>query len=152
MPVRIISFLNKINRWDAGFEASCPAYSGETGRATELFESAVKADPDDMYAAFHLARTYAKSGKLEAAEQLYQKVMQTMPEYPQVYFELGRIKSDQGQAWISNFFLAKYYLYEGKLDFAREYLKKVKRDPGTSDSIRSEVDKLLDRLDELKKL
>jgi predicted Zn-dependent protease len=126
--------------------------SGKNGRAEELFESAAKADPYDMYAAFYLARTYAKSGKLEAAEQLYRKVMQAMPEYPQVYFELGRIKSDQGQVGISNYYLSKYYLYEGRLDFAREYLEKVKRDPATSDSIRSEVDKLLDRLDELKKL
>lgn len=126
--------------------------SGDSKRAEELFESAVKADSDDLYATFHLARTYAKTGRLETAEKLFQKVMQAMPEYPQVYFELGQIKTDQGLGGISNFYLAKYYLYEGKLDFAREYLEKVKKDPAMSESMRNESEKLLERLDKLDKL
>ncbi|MCL7487487.1 MAG: M48 family metalloprotease [Desulfobulbaceae bacterium] len=125
--------------------------SGETEQAARLFEAAVKADPDDMYGAFHLARAYAKTGKLQAGEQLYRKVMQALPEYPQVYFELGRIKSDQGQIGTSNFYLAKYYLYEGKLEFAREYLVKVKKDPVVTESVRDEADVLLERLDRLEK-
>lgn len=126
--------------------------SGDTERAEQLFESAAKADPDDMYATFFLARTYAKTGRLETAEKLFQKVMQAMPEYPQVYFELGKIKSDQGQVGTSNFYLAKYYLYEGKLDFAKEYLERVKNDSTVVESMRSESDKLLERLDQLEKL
>ena len=102
-----------------------------------------------MYAVFYLAQAYSKIGKIIAAEQLYQKIMQIMPEYPQVYFELGRIKSDQGIAWESNFYLAKYYLYEGKIDYAKEYFKKVKHNPASTEEIRNEADELLERLDEL---
>lgn len=124
--------------------------SGEPGRAEELFESAAKEDPDDMYAAFHLARTYSKTGRKEAAEQLFLKIMKVMPEYPQVYFELGQIKSDQRNMGTSNFYLAKYYLYEGKLDFAREYLEKVKNDGSLGEALRNEADELLEHLDTLK--
>ena len=126
--------------------------SGETGRARELFESAAKEDPADMYAAFNLARTYAKAGNLETAEQLYRKVMTSMPEYAQVYFELGRIKTDQGHTGMGNFFLAKYYLYDGKLKFAREYFEKVRLDSTVTDHVREESVRILERLDTLENL
>ena len=125
--------------------------SGDTGRAVVLLESAAKDDPDDMYAAFYLAQAYSKTGKIEAAEQLYREIMRTMPEYPQVYFELGRIKSGQGLVWESNFYLAKYYLYEGKIDYAKEYLEKVKRNPASTEAIRNEAEELLDHLEKLEK-
>ena len=126
--------------------------SGEIRRAAELFESAYKADPDDMYAAFYLAQANVKKGNIEGAERLYRKIMQAMPEYPQVYFELARIKTDQGQKGMGNFYLAKYYLFSGKVDFAREYFTMVKRDTTLSDSIRKEADQMLERLDKLEKL
>jgi len=123
--------------------------SGNTRRAVELLKSASMADPDDMYAVFYLAQAYSKTGNMDTAEQLYRKIMRTMPEYPQVYFELGRIKSDQGIAWESNYYLAKYYLYEGKVDYAKEYLKKVKHNPASTEEIRNEADELLERLEKL---
>lgn len=126
--------------------------SGDVSRAIELLEAARAAESDDMYAAFHLARAYAKKGRFEDAEQLFRRVMLAMPEYPQVYFELGKVKTDQGQVGTSTYYLAKYYLYEGKLDFAREYLERVKADPAMTEGMRSEAEKLLERLDELEKL
>ncbi len=126
--------------------------SGEIARAQELFESAAKADPEDMYAAFYLAQTYAKTGNINGAEQLFQKVMRAMPEYPQVYFELARIKTDGGNIGLGNFYLAKYYLYGGNLEFAREYFMKVKGDSSVADAIRDDAANMLDRLDKLDKL
>lgn len=126
--------------------------SGNLQKALELLESAYKANPDDMYAAFYLGQTYAKLGRPEAAGQIYLRVQQYMPEYPMVYFELGRIKSGQGNSGMSDYYLAKYYLYEGRLEFAREYLDRVKRNQELAGSMRSEADKLLKRLEELEKL
>jgi len=123
--------------------------SGDTDRAFELLSTAVQKDPDDMYAAFHLARAYEKKGQLERAEGLYNKVMNVMPEYSKIYFEVGRLKANQGYPGTSNFYLAKYYLYEGKLDLAREYFGKTKNDTTVSAAIQAESEKMLERLDEL---
>ena len=105
-----------------------------------------------MYAGFHLARDLEKFGRIKAAEQLYAKVMSALPEYPRVYFEMGRIKTSQGNPGLSNFYLAKYYLYEGRLELAREYLKKTRSDTTVALPIQEEADRILLRLDELEKL
>ena len=126
--------------------------SGKAERAVELLAGAAEKDPEDMYAAFHLGRALEKTGKTDAAEQLYAKVMSAMPEYPKVYFEMGRIKASQGQTGMSNYYLAKYYLYEGRLELAEEYLKKTRRDATVATAIQEEADRVLLRLEELEKL
>lgn len=123
--------------------------SGETEKALELLTTAAGKDPRDIYAAFHLARAYEKKGEVASAEKLYHRVMKVMPEYPKIYFELGRIKSKQGQPGMSNYYLAKYYLYEGKLELAREYLVKTKNETTVAESLRQEADTILQRLEEL---
>lgn len=126
--------------------------SGETDKALELLRQAAERDPHDMYAAFHLARAYEKTAQVETAEKLFQKVMKVMPEYSQIYFELGRIKAKQGQHGMSNYYLAKFYLYEGKEELAMEYFTKTKKDTTVSESMREESAMILQRLEELKKL
>jgi len=126
--------------------------SGDVQEAVELLERALEKDPYNMYGVFNLARAYTKTGQNERAEELFGRVMKTMPEYSQVYFELGRIAANKGQQGTSNFYLAKYYMYEGKMDFAREYYAKAKKDASVPETIRTEADKLLQRLDELDKL
>ncbi|HBI14191.1 MAG TPA: hypothetical protein DDY20_01505 [Desulfobulbaceae bacterium] len=126
--------------------------SGKAESAIELFASAVGKNQEDMYAAFHLARAYEITGKVEEAEQLYAKVMSALPEYPRVYFEMGRIKASQGLPGMSNFYLAKYYLYEGRLELARDCLKKARKDATVATSIQEEADRILLRLEELAKL
>ena len=126
--------------------------SGDAARALELFSLAAKKDQDDMYAAFHLARAHAKIGNADKAEILYRKIIKAMPEYPQPYFELARIKSNQGNSGLSNFYLASYHLFSGKVDSAREHFVKVKNDKTLSDAIRKEAEQKLQRLAKLKKL
>jgi predicted Zn-dependent protease len=126
--------------------------SGDTATALELLEQAAGRNPHDMYAAFHLARACEKTGQVERAEKLFQQVMKIMPEYSQIYFELGRIKANQGQQGISEYYLAKYYLYEGKEELATEYFTKIKKNATVSDAMRAEAEEILQRLEELKKL
>lgn len=126
--------------------------SGRTEQAIELLAGAAGKDPEDMYAAFHLARAYEKAGRGKDAEQLFAKVLSALPEYPRVYFELGRIKANQGQMGLSNYYLAKYYLYEGRLELAQEYFKKTVDDNTVATSVQEEADRILVRLEELEKL
>jgi beta-barrel assembly-enhancing protease len=126
--------------------------SGETEKALELFTQAVEKNPHDMYAVFHLARALEKTGQVESAEKMYRKVMKVMPEYSRIYFELGRLKARQGQLGMSNYYLAKYYLYEGKVELATEYFTKTGKDLTVAESMREESELILQRLEELKKL
>ena len=78
--------------------------------------------------------------------------MKALPEYPQVFFEMARIKSNTGMMGMRNFYLAKYYLYSGKIEFAKEHFVKVTQDSSLEESVRKESERYLDRLEELEKL
>lgn len=125
--------------------------SGDYERGFEILEQAYQKDPENMYAAFHLARAYEKKGQTVTADNLYSKVRQELPEYSQVYFELGRIKAGNGRTGESNYYLGKYYMYEGKMDLARDYFLKVQRDAAVPEKLKQESEELLVMIEELEK-
>jgi predicted Zn-dependent protease len=87
-----------------------------------------------------------KSGSLAEAERLYLQTAKAMPDYAQVYYELGRLKSRQGRAEVSNFYLAKYYLYEGRVKQAQQYLRKAEKNQSLPPELRNEAKAILERL------
>jgi len=125
--------------------------SGDYEKGAEILEQAYQKDPQDLYAAFNLARVYEKKGRIAEAEGLYKKVMKVLPEFSRVYFELGRIKADSGLPGESNYYLGKYYMYEGKADLARDYLRKSKGDPAVPIPMRQDAEELLSLIEELDK-
>ncbi len=125
---------------------------GQVDRALELLHQAVKHDPSNLYAAFVLARALAGKGEKNEARKLYLAVAREMPEYPKVYFELGRIESQAGREAESRFYLAKYYLYAGRMKLARQYLKIAARDKDLPLPMRREAKDILERLKKLKDL
>lgn len=125
--------------------------SGEYDSGFELLEQAYQKNPENMYAAFHLARAYEKKGQTAAAENLYTKVMRALPEYAQVNFELGRIKAGNGRTGESSYYLGKFYMYEGKMALARDYLLKVRRDSSVPGNMQQETEELLNLIEELEK-
>lgn len=125
--------------------------SGQFDRGYELLEQAYNRDTNDMYAAFHLAGAYEKKGRINDAESLYTKIMLRLPEYSQVYFELGRIESGKGHTNESHFYLGKYYMYEGKMGLARDYLQKAKNGKSVSQAMKEESDQLLKIIKDMEK-
>ncbi|MDW7772425.1 MAG: M48 family metalloprotease [Desulfobulbaceae bacterium] len=125
--------------------------SGENETGLALLEKAYQKEPENMYAAFHLARAYEKKGQVGLAESLYTRIVKVLPENSQVYFELGRIKAGSGRTGESNYYLGKYYLYEGKSELARDYFLQVKADSSVPHSLRQEAEELLSLIDELEK-
>jgi predicted Zn-dependent protease len=123
--------------------------AGQHEQALALLRRAYDRDPTNMYATFQLARTLEQQGERTKAEQLYLEVTKVMPEYAQLYFELGRLKSHQGKPGESNFYLAQYYLYQGRMRYARQYLERAQKDMSIPASLREEAQKTLTRLKEL---
>jgi predicted Zn-dependent protease len=76
-------------------------------------------------------------------------VAKSMPEYSKLYYELGRMKANQGAQGVSNFYLAKYYLYEGRIKYAKQYLKRASKDKTVPVSMQEEATSILDRLKKL---
>jgi predicted Zn-dependent protease len=123
--------------------------AGKVEQAVKILHEAYKRDPTDMYAAFQLAQAVEKRGEFVEAERLYHEVAKAMPEYSKLYYELGRMKANLGAQGISNFYLAKYYLYEGRIKYAKQYLKRASKDTTVPVSMQEEAKSILDRLKKL---
>ena len=125
--------------------------NGRPAEAKTLLEAAYHRDPTDMYAAFQLGKAEALSGNNTRAQQLFLQVAKAMPDYSQVYFELGQIAANQRQNGNSTFYLAKFNLYEGKEKQAIQLLRQVKKDPSVSQKLKDEAILILKELEQIKK-
>ncbi len=124
---------------------------GRLDEASVLLEQAYKRDPTDMYGVYQLAKMELLRGNSARAEQLLQKVVVAMPEYPQLYFDLGQIEADRKKEGSSIFYLGKYNLYRGRIKIAKQYLKRASKDLSVSEKQRAEAKDLVEKLKELEK-
>jgi len=125
--------------------------SGRADAAKSLLEQAVRQDPNDMYGLYQLAKLESMRGNVGRAEQLLKRFASVMPEYPPLYFELGRIEANQGREGMAGFYLSKYNLYLGREKLARQYLTRASKDTTIPEKYRNEAKALLDKLKELEK-
>ena len=132
-------------------EAVILQMAGRLGEAKPLLEESVRRNPTDLYGLFQLARVEAGTGNTARAELLLRQVAQAMPEYPQVYFELGQLEANRGAEGNSTFYLGKYYLYQGEEELAEQNLKRASRDTGAAQALRDEAKDILAELEHIKK-
>jgi len=125
--------------------------AGRQDQAHALLEQAVREDADDMYGLYQLAKLESMRGHSGRAEQLLQRFKALMPEYPPLYFELGRIAASQGRQGMAGFYLSKYNLYRGRVKLAERYLKRAAKDTSIAEKYRNEAQVLFDKLKELEK-
>jgi predicted Zn-dependent protease len=124
---------------------------GRVAEARRTLEEVLRQDSGNMYAAFQLARILNQQGDTVQAEKYLKEVAYEMPEYSKVYFELGQIAANQGKNGAAAAYLGKYYLYEGKIELAKENLKKAVADTSTPDDTRKECKDLLETIKRLEK-
>lgn len=123
--------------------------AGRVEEARRLLERVYRRDPTDMYGVYQLARVEQMRGNLVRAEQLLQEMTLVMPEYAQLYFDLGRIEADRGRMSVSHFYLGKYNLYLGREKVAEQYMLRASKDESVPEKLRSEAQGILERLKEL---
>ncbi|MGE4560365.1 MAG: M48 family metalloprotease [Desulfobulbus sp.] len=124
---------------------------GRYDEARSLLERAVRQDANDMYGLFQLAKLESMRGNSARAEQLLLRFATVMPEYPQLYFELGRIEANRGREGMAGFYLSKYNLYLGREKLAKQYLLRASKDTTLPEKYRNEARALLDKLKDLEK-
>jgi predicted Zn-dependent protease len=125
--------------------------AGQFDEAEKTLRKALLAERSDMYAVFTLARLLYRTGRIDEAEKYFQMVKYELPEYSQIYFELGQIASDNKLIGNANFYLGKYYLYEGKIDLAEGNLKNALRQDSLPAKMQAESKELLAKIKMLRK-
>lgn len=125
--------------------------AGHFEEAEKTLRMALAVEGSDMYATFTLAKLLYKTNRLSEAEKYFQMVKYELPEYSQIYFELGQIASDNKLVGNANFYLGKYYLYEGKIDLAEGNLRNALRHGALPAAMQVESKELLAKIKMLKK-
>ena len=82
-------------------------------------------------------------------KDISKRVSYELPEYPEVYFELGHIASDQKQAGRASFFLGKYNMYGGDLKQAEQNFKNALRIVTLPEKMKVESKELLKKIEKL---
>jgi len=94
-------------------------------QARILLEQVRRRDPNNSYALYNLGKVAARLGDSELAVDLFKQVAYNIPEFSDVYFEIGKILSSLGKNVEARFYLGKFNLYEGKLELAAANFKQV---------------------------
>ncbi len=132
-------------------KAAVEVAAGLNEKAERTLRVALRVNNSDMYGTFLLAKLLARTGRNQEAEKYFQAVMYELPEYSKVYFELGQLASIEGSYGISNFYLGKFNLYEGKLPLAVSNFKAAIKDDGLSEEMKNESKKLLKKIRKISK-
>ncbi len=125
--------------------------AGELVKAEASLAEALRTNSSDMYAVLYMGRLLYKNGDLEGARKLFLKLSYNQPEYSKVYFELGQIASDLKENGMSNFYLGKYYLFEGKFDLAMANFSLALSSKTLPEKIQEEGKELLEKAKKMKK-
>jgi beta-barrel assembly-enhancing protease len=119
---------------------------GKFKDAERTLREALSVDSADMYATFTLAKLLYRTGRSSEAEKYFQTVRYELPEYPQIYFELGQIASDHKLAGNSSFYLGKYNLYGGDLKQAGQNFRNALRSDTLPEKMKEESKQLLKKI------
>jgi predicted Zn-dependent protease len=123
--------------------------AGNKDHARELIEKAARQDPADLWAVFQLARVHLALGNSKEAEANFFTIAREIPEYAKVYYELGQLRSDQGKKGEASYYLGKYYLYEGRIELAKENFERVVKDRSLSAPILEDSRAMLETIERL---
>ncbi len=125
--------------------------SGKPSKAYATLSTAFNNDRKDMYAAFSLARASFATEKLDQANDLFTSVMYAMPDFSQVYFELGRLSSSFNKPGATRYYLGKYYLAEGKIKIAQKNITAAIADKSLETSLLNDAKKTNEIIERLLK-
>ena len=127
------------------------AEMGSYNEAKILLEKVQTLEPYNMYATFNLAKLLNKLGQNEKSLKLFNRVSYQIPEFSDVYFEMGRILAQQGKSNESRYYLGKFNLYEGKLKLAEANFRQASTAADVDNQIKQDSQEMLALIKRLKK-
>jgi len=132
-------------------KANILAENGDLQEARLILEPVSRRYPTDIYTVFSLAKVLSKLDRGEQALELFRQVAKDMPEFSNVYFEMGKIMAAQGRKLESRFYLGKFNLFEGKLKLAEANFKQTAREAEQDSEIQQDSEDMLELIRRLNK-
>ncbi len=126
--------------------------SGRYKEALALFQKARKEDPDCWYTSYNLAKALQQMGKISQALRLYEELLDKLPDYSKLYFQISKIKAGQGEKASGYYYLGVYYWYEGNQNRAKYNLKKAQDELPEGNIIKEKAKVMLEKIEELEKI
>jgi predicted Zn-dependent protease len=99
--------------------------AGKFNEALGLLQETRRAERSNAYASFYLAQAYEKTGKLQAASELYEELLVMMPDYAKLYYQLANIKAKLNKEEEGFYYYGYYYWYEGNLLSAKTHFARA---------------------------
>ena len=125
--------------------------AGRYQMALSQLQEADKNNRNDAYSTFYLALALEKTGKLEEAALLYEKLLARIPSYSQLYYQLANLKGKLDEKGEGFYYYGYYYWYEGDLDSAKyHYSKAIALLPQDS-RMRAEAQNMLKKIARIEK-
>jgi len=125
--------------------------AGQPERAVFYLQKASDANPGDAYAAYYLAEALQQQGELARASGLYEELLTVLPDYAKLYYQLGKLKADEGSKGVGFYYLGMYYWFEGNLEQAKSFLGQAVENLPTGDNSREKAEVMIARIEKLKK-
>ncbi len=99
--------------------------SGRYDESLNLLQEARRAEHSNAYAGFYLAMLDEKTGKLQAASDLYEDLLAMMPDYAKLYYQLANLKAKIDKQDEGFYYYGYYYWYEGDLLNAKRHFSRA---------------------------
>ncbi len=106
---------------------------GDRNKGAHFLERAVQSDSSDIMALFYQANCLAESGNLEKAISNTRKVLEYVPEEPDVHEFLARLYGKKNQLFYANLHMAYSALYSNNKAKVKQFMPKAKGLMQTSD-------------------
>lgn len=97
---------------------------GDGKLAAKYLTKAMLLNPKDLMALFFMARLQADKGQTDRAVGYYERILETLPEDPEVHFHLGRTLGQAGKTFEGHLHLAYWGIYS--LDRKKAQMHKEK--------------------------
>jgi predicted Zn-dependent protease len=125
---------------------------GETKAALEIFQEINRANPDEAYNTYYLAKALQQAGEPAQAVLLYENLTGRLPTYAKLYQEIGKIRAILGNTSLGHYNLGLYNFYEGSSRSARYHLDQALKDLPEEDPLFSKIKELKSKIDRIEKM
>jgi len=125
--------------------------AGRDQMALSQLQEADNKERNDAYTTFYLAQALEKTGKLQEAASLYERLLTTIPTYSQLYYKLANVKgalNNQGEGF---YYYGYYYWYEGDLKSAKHHFSKSVSLLPQDSHMRAEAQNMLKKIARIEK-
>ncbi len=126
-------------------------HAGQNDEALALLEKSRKADSNNAYTTYYLARAYDNRGDKKKALAYFEELLRVLPTYPRLRYNIGKIKAFQGKKGEGHYYLGIYHWQEGESKNAIYHLNKAIKNLKTGNKYRLESEKLLAKIQKITK-